>query len=109
MVELNILRTFRPTMDVSFKVQDYDNARISLGEHFGAKLSIPYRYEIKRWIHLFTEVFYEAWDLGESNDEILRTGGFLDETETAGGRTFKEPRSTTRFYGMKLGVFLKFD
>jgi len=102
MVELNLLRTFRPIMDVSFKgIADTD--RVSLGEHYGAKIAIPFRYEIKRWFHLYTELFFEAWDLGGSNKQLLKKDGFVT------GTSFEEPRSTSRFYGAKIGLFLKFD
>ena len=102
MVELNLMRTFRPTMDVSFK-GSFDTDSVSLGEHYGAKLSLPFQYELKRWFHIYTEVFFEAWDLGGSNKQGLKKNGFVT------GTTFEEPRSTSRFYGAKLGVFLKFD
>lgn len=102
MAELNLLRTFRPIMDVSFKgIADTD--RVSLGEHYGAKFSIPFRYEVKRWFHVYSEVFFEAWDLGGSNKQTLKKNGFVT------GTTFEEPRSTSRFYGVKIGVYLKFD
>lgn len=102
MAELNLLRTFRPKMDVSFKgLADTDS--VSLGEHYGAKLSIPFRYEVKRWFHIYSEIFFEAWDLGGSNKQLVKKNGFVT------GTTFEEPRSTSRFYGAKLGVFLKFD
>jgi len=104
MAELNLLRTFRPIMDVSFK-GEFDTARVNLGEHYGAKFSIPFRYEVKRWFHVYSELFFEAWDLGGSDKQLVRKNGHI----TVRGTTFEEPRSTSRFYGAKIGVYLKFD
>jgi len=108
MVELNLLRTIKPVIDVNFKGavdpsgKKYDNDRLDLGEHYGAKFSLPIRMEITRRFQLYTEFYFEAWDLGGSEETQLTTQGFV-----AG--FLEEPRSTSRFFGVKLGLFLKFD
>ena len=101
MVELNLLRTIKPFMDVSFRGV-YDEVRVPLGEHYGAKLSIPFRYEITRTFQLYSELFFEAWDLGRSEPQNLTIDGFV-----SGG--LSEPRSTSRFKGIELGFFLRFE
>ena len=103
MVEINLLRTIKPIMDVSFR-GIHDEARIPLGEHYGAKISFPFRYEITRTFQIYSEVFFEAWDLGRSTPSNLTTDGFVT---VAGG--LSEPRSTSRFRGLELGFFLRFE
>ena len=106
MVELNLLRTIKPIMDVSFRGA-YDEARLSLGEHYGAKISLPFRYEITRTFQVYTELFFEAWDLGQSETITPTKNGVVDKDDIAGG--LSEPRSTSRFKGIEIGVFLRFE
>ena len=101
MIEINLLRTIKPILDIGFKGK-YDDQRVYLGEHYGAKISIPWRYEISRRFMLYSEVFFEAWDLGFSNVAELTKEGF------AAGAT-QEPRSASRFRGLIIGLFIKFD
>ncbi|MDH5256481.1 MAG: hypothetical protein OEX07_00685 [Gammaproteobacteria bacterium] len=103
MVEINLLRTIKPVMDVSFRGK-HDATRIPLGEHYGARISLPFRYEITRKFQLYSEVFFEAWDLGRSEPVNLTTEGYVT---VAGG--LSEPRSTSRFKGVELGFFLRFE
>lgn len=101
MVELNLLRTINPVMDVSFKGQ-HDNTRVSLGEHYGAKLSIPFHFSITRRFIVYADIFFEAWDLGQSKVVDLTSDGFV-----SGG--LQEPRSTSRFKGAEIGFLLRFE
>lgn len=101
MIEINLLRTVRPILDISFK-GNYDDQRVYLGEHYGAKISIPWRYEMTRRVMLYAEVYFEAWDLGFSEiTDITKEGFVADATQ--------EPRSKSRFSGLNLGLFLRFD
>jgi len=103
LIELNLLRTLSPIMEVSFRGQK-DPAKVSLGEHYGAKLSLPIRYEITRRFQIYSEFFFEAWDLGRSKRQNITENGIV---YSKGG--LFEPRSTSRFKGVVLGVFLRFE
>jgi len=101
MIEINLLRTINPYMEVSFRGQ-FDEVKVPLGEHYGAKLSLPFRYEITRKFQIYSEVFFESWDLGRSKPLNLTVNGFVK-----GG--LSEPRSSSRFKGIELGFFLRFE
>lgn len=101
MAELNLLRTLFPVMDVSFGGK-YDNMRVKLGEHYGAKFSLPVHIDLTRQFQLGLEPFLEAWDLGRSEHKELTQQGFV-----AG--TMHEPRSESRNYGVNVGLQFRFD
>ena len=101
MIEINLLRTIKPILDISFRGQ-YDQQRVYLGEHYGAKVSIPWRYEMTRRVMLYAEMYYEAWDLGFSNVVNITQDGFVADAT-------QEPRSTSRFAGINIGLFLRFE
>jgi len=101
MIEINLLRTIQPFLDIGFK-GIYDDQRVYLGEHYGARISIPWRYELSRQVMLYSELYFEAWDLGFSNSVDITQEGFV------AGAT-QEPRSSSRFSGINIGLFLRFD
>lgn len=102
MIEINLLRTINPFLDVSFK-GNFDDQRFFLGEHYGAKVSLPWRFEFDRRIMFYVEPYFEAWDLGFSNVQDATRDGFELRT------TIQSPKNSSRYAGINLGLFLRFE
>jgi len=101
MVEINVLRTLFPEIEVNYK-GIFDNQTLDLGEHYGAKFALPVRYRISNVIYLNIEPYWESWDLGRSKHEPIKDDGVV----TTGG--VHEPRSASRLFGLNIGVQLLF-
>ncbi|MDH5231828.1 MAG: hypothetical protein OEZ58_10685 [Gammaproteobacteria bacterium] len=96
-IDLNLSRSIRPTMRVDFKGK-YASKQLKLGEHYGARVSLPFSYRWTKHSYLSTNVYLESWDLGRSPHEPLTDP---DGFEVDAG--VHEPRSATLLTGLELG------
>lgn len=99
--EVSVLRTLFPQMTLN-SGGIYDNVQLNLGEHYGAKLTLPVRILFGRHFQMNIEPFYETWDLGRSEHTDL-----TQQSVVVGG--VHEPRSATRLWGVNMGFSMRFD
>jgi hypothetical protein len=88
LLDTRVVRLIHPSITVESNGL-YDNARLDLGERWGGRLALPWRYTMSRTAGLTVEPFVESFGLGRST--------------TAVG-TVSEPRSETRNYGLVISV-----
>lgn len=93
--DLRVTRTIQPTIHI--ELPGFDNTTQDLGERFGVRLSLPWRYELEKASVFFIEPYKEAWSLGRSPTTPLSSNGVPVGT-------IYEPRSEGRNYGIILGL-----
>ena len=79
----------------------YDKVRLDLGEGWGWRLALPWRYSVSQTASLTVEPFAESFDLGRSATVPRTSNG-------APAGTINEPRSETRNYGLVISVSQRF-
>ena len=100
MMDIRLLQTLNPTIDVNFN-GTYDRANLALGERWGVRLALPWRYPLNRLSGLQIEPYYEYHEFGRSTTAPLTSNGSVV------GTVF-EPFSQTFNYGLLLGVSQRF-
>ena len=100
LLDARLTRPVNPSVTVDFNGR-YDNARLYLGERWGARLALPWHYEMSRSTSLIAEPFVESYELGRSATTPLTSNGL-----TVGG--VYEPRSESRNYGLAFGISQRF-
>lgn len=95
-LDARLIRIIAPTVDVDFSGL-YDNAHLNLGERWGFRLALPMSYSMNHSTTLVLEPYLERFSLGRSSTIPLTSQGIARGTVT-------EPDSTTRNYGIVLGV-----
>jgi hypothetical protein len=99
-INFSLSRTIAPEIKIDFNGA-YDNVRLDLGERFGARLSLPWRYQYQDEPAFLFEPYLEGWDLGQSSSKPLTRNG-------AGLGSVLEPRSETRNYGLAISIVRSF-
>ena len=100
LLDVRLTRPVNPSITVDFHGL-YDNARLDLGERWGARLALPWRYAVSRTAGLIVEPFVESYELGRSATTPLTRNGIVVGT-------VYEPRSESRNYGLVIGISQRF-
>lgn len=98
--DLQLRRTFNPSVDVHFKI-GYDDVTLDLGEANGARAAFTLESRVDRNVRVFVTPWFEYWKLGRSTEIVLTQNG------VPVGSVF-EPRSRTRNLGINAGVRWQF-
>ncbi len=98
--DARVVRPVNPSITVDSPGQ-YDKVRLGLGERWGWRLALPWRYGMSQTASLTVEPFVESFELGRSATVPLTDNG------TPVG-TIDEPRSETRNYGLAISVSSRF-
>lgn len=96
LLDVRITRPINPSITVNFNGQ-HDNIKLSLGERWAKRLSLPFRYASSPSTHITAEPYMETRELGRSATTPLTNGGV-----TTG--TVYEPRSESRNFGLMIGI-----
>ncbi len=99
-IDLSLLRTIAPEIKIDFN-GTYDNARLDLGERFGGRFSLPWRYHYQDKTAFLFEPYLDGWDLGQSPTQPLTRN-------SAVMGSVMEPRSETRNYGLAISLVRSF-
>ncbi len=86
LLDARLTRTIHPTITVE------DNAALDLGERFGGRIALPWRYRLQKTGAIIIEPYMEGWAFGRSPTAPLIVNGILT--------TGYEPRSETRNVGI---------
>lgn len=98
--DIRLLQTFNPEIKVFFG-NAYDNVKLPLGERWGGRLALPWRYLLDQESSLLIEPYAEYFEFGRSNSAPLTSSGSVVGSVL-------EPFSQTLNYGLTLGVTRKF-
>lgn len=96
LLDARLMQIINPSVNIHFDGQ-YDNLKLLLGERWGVRVSLPWRYMMNQSSGLNVEPFAESYELGRSVTTPLTRNG------TAVGSVF-EPRSQTINYGLVVGI-----
>ena len=99
-LDARLTRTVKPTVTIDFNGR-FDTTRLELGERWGARLELPWKYTLNRNSEINVVPFIENQSLGRSSTAALTSRGI-----TAGA--VNEPRSESRNFGMQIGVIQRF-
>lgn len=91
---VRLSRTVYPHMKVGFS--DIGHFDMDLGEEVGVRVGATLFWDGWRGYELFANPYFEHWRFGRSDNHGWSTGG--------NSGFIYEPRSTTRLYGLQLGL-----
>jgi len=97
-LDAQVLRPYRPTIEVDQQGR-YDTVILDLGENTGWRVALPWEYRVSARTHWVIEPYMEAWDIGPSSSAPLTQNGVPVDNIT-----LYEPRSTTRNFGIAMGL-----
>ncbi len=100
LLDARVVRPVNPSITVDSHGQ-HDKVGLDLGERWGWRLALPWRYSVSQTASLTVEPFVESFELGRSATVPLTDNG------TPVG-TIDEPRSETRNYGLAISVSSRF-
>ena len=100
LLDARLIRPVNPSIKVDFKGR-YDNIQLNLGERWGVRLALPWRYAISPSTGLMVEPFMESHALGRGATASLTRNGVPVGT-------VNEPRSESRNYGLVIGINQRF-
>lgn len=89
-----LTRPLNPEVNVDFK-QSYDSVNLDLGERWGWKTELSWKYAFSSRFAAGVKGFYESWKLGNSASETLSQGGIPVGSVL-------QPRIENRNYGVGL-------
>ncbi len=98
--DARVVRPVNPSITVDSPGQ-YDSVRLGLGERWGWRLALPWRYGMSQAAGLTVEPFVESFEIGRSATVTAIKNGTPVGTVT-------EPRSETRNYGLAISVSSRF-
>jgi len=98
--DARVVRPVNPSITVDSPGQ-YDRVRLGLGERWGWRLALPWRYSMSQAAGLTVEPFVESFEIGRSATVTAIKNGTPVGTVT-------EPRSETRNYGLAISVSSRF-
>ncbi len=87
-------RNLNPEVEVDFGAV-FDSVTLDLGERWGWRTGLGWRRYVSPRVAAGLELFYESWDPGQSDAEMLSSGGLP-------AATVFQPRSESRNYGVTL-------
>jgi len=100
LLDARVVRPVNPSITVDSPGQ-YDSVRLGLGERWGWRLALPWRYGMSQAAGLTVEPFVESFEIGRSATVTAIKNGTPVGTVT-------EPRSETRNYGLAISVSSRF-
>lgn len=100
LLDARLTRPLNPSVTVDFGGR-FDETRLSLGEHWGARLALPWHYTLSRATDFTVEPFAESHALGRSATMPLTRNGL------PAGAVY-QPRSENRNYGLVIGISQRF-
>lgn len=100
LLDVRLMRIKNPQVAVYYSGL-YDDVRLALGEHWGARLSLPWSYALDSSIILLVEPYVESYRLGRSATVPLTSHGIPV------GTVF-EPNSSSNNFGLSIGVHKDF-
>ena len=96
LLDARVVRPVNPSITVEANSL-YDKVRLDLGERWGWRLALPWRYSMSQAAGLTVEPFVESFEIGRSATVPATKNGTPVGTVT-------EPRSETRNYGLAISV-----
>lgn len=99
-IDARLTRTVKPTVTVNFNGR-FDTTRLELGERWGVRLELPWRYSLSPNTQIIVMPFAEKYTLGRSSTTELTSRGI-----TTGA--IYEPRSESRNFGFQIAVSQRF-
>lgn len=99
-LDARLTRTVKPTVTIDFNGR-FDNTRLDLGERWGVRLELPWKYALSRNTEMTVVPFVEKQSLGRSSTEALTSRGIPVGS-------VNEPRSESRNFGIQIGVSQRF-
>jgi len=100
LLDARVVRPMNPSTTVEANSL-YDKVRLDLGERWGWRLALPWRYGMSQAAGLTVEPFVESFEIGRSATVTAIKNGTPVGTVT-------EPRSETRNYGLAISVSSRF-
>lgn len=100
LLDARLTRTVKPTLTIDFNGR-FDTTRLELGERWGVRLELPWKYALNRNAEMVVVPFVEKQSLGRSSTAALTSRGIR-----AGA--VNEPRSESRNFGFQIGVSQRF-
>lgn len=99
-IDARLTSTVKPTVTIDFNGR-FDTTRLELGERWGVRLELPWKYSLSPNTQIMVVPFAEKHTLGRSSTTALTSRGIPT------GAIY-EPRSESRNFGFQIGVSQRF-